>query len=312
MEKAQSGRNAAAMRNMRLSALFTPGDVIPCVDGTDEDGIVDRLLEHLALEYGIGNLAAARAQVVAAMRKDAIHAGPGLAVVTARLERVDKPLVAIAASAAGVPFAGKNVHIIAAALAPQDMPGVNRQVLHALRRAVESESVAKSVAERNDGQAIWQHFSDRGNKLPAHLRARHIMTTPRVLLHGDDSLAAAIDLFLTHKLPELPVVNAEGELLGVVTTKRLVHVCLPEYLMWVEDMTPFLNFEPLAEIIRNDSSTWLKEIMVQDYAQVNEDAPAVLALKEIGSKETHRAYVLRGRQLVGVIHLYELLSAVLR
>ncbi|MDR2391544.1 MAG: CBS domain-containing protein, partial [Planctomycetota bacterium] len=155
-------------------------------------------------------------------------------------------------------------------------------------------------------------FDAGGHHLPDHLDARHIMSEVSVFLRDDDSLARAIDLFLAHKTSELPVLTPNRELIGVVTTRQLVKVCMPDYLMWVEDMTPFLNFEPIAEIIRNESSTWLREIMIYNYAHVVEDSPAILALKEIGRRETDNAYVLRGRKLVGIIRLHEFLSSVLR
>ena len=87
---------------------------------------------------------------------------------------------------------------------------------------------------------------------------------------------------------------------------------MTDYQKWIEDMRPFQNFEPIAEIIRKESSTWLREIMVHNFAHVAEDSPAILAPKEIGRRETDNAYVLRGRTLIGIIHLHEFLGSILR
>ena len=312
MDQASSRRTTVSMRNLRLTALFQPGDVLHHVGSIEEADLINRLLEHLALEYGIGSVKVAYDEVTANMKKESVHVAPGMAVVSGRLERVLTPLVAMATFTTGIQFAGRKVYLVAAILTPLDMPGVNKQIQHALRKACDGEGQAKAVARKATAEDVWKYFDERGQRLPDHLQARHIMSKPDVCLQGDDSLAQAIDLFLAHRLSELPVVNADNELLGVVTTQRLVHVCMPDYLMWVEDLTPFLNFEPIAEIIRNESSTWLREIMVHNFAQVAEDSPAILALKEIGRRETDNAYVLRGRQLVGIIQLHEFLNSVLR
>ncbi|MCD8140744.1 MAG: CBS domain-containing protein [Planctomycetaceae bacterium] len=307
-----SGRTTATLRRLRLTALFRPEDILHNPEEAAADDVPRLLLEHLALEYGIGNLKAAMAEVAANMKKDDVHVCPGMAVIYGRLEKVDKPLVAMATSRAGWGFAGKRVFLVVAILIPSDMPGVYKQILHGLAKTCEADGAAASIASLPSPLTVWQHFEAGGHRLPDHLQARHIMSPPTVYLSSDDSLARAIDLFLAHRAAELPVLTPDRELIGVVTTRRLVKVCMPDYLMWVEDLSPFLNFEPIAEIIRNESSTWLREIMVQNFAHVVETSPAILALKEIGRRETDSAYVLRGRELVGVIHLHEFLGSVLR
>ena len=312
MERTASRRTSITIRNIRLTALFKPADILHQLGEHTEDGIIHRLLEHLALEYGIGNLKTATEEVKANMVKDDVHICPGTAVLYGRLEKVTDPLIAMATFREPVSFAGKKVHLVVVVLSPLDMPGAYKQILQGLSKSCDADDAARKLASLASPLAVWQHFDAGGHRLPDHLQARHIMSDASVYLNSNDSLARAIDLFLAHKAAELPVLTPDRELIGVVTTRRLVRVCMPEYLMWVEDMTPFLNFEPIAEIIRNESSTWLKEIMIFNYAQVVEDAPAILAMKEIGRRETDNAYVLRGRRLVGVIHLHEFLNSVLR
>ncbi len=45
--------------------------------------------------------------------------------------------------------------------------------------------------------------------------------------------------------------------------------------------------------------------MTVDFPQVDEEAPAIFAMKEIGQRETLNAYVLRGRKLVGIIRMLD-------
>ncbi len=307
-----SRRTSVTIRNIRLTALFKPEDIIHHTECSTPPEIVRKLLEHLALYYGIGNIDVATDEVMGSVSKEDSYPCDGMSVLYGRLERVTDPLVALATSEGGIMFDGRKTFLIAVVLAPMDMPGTYKQILHGLVRACEGDEMVKKVAMLQSPLAVWQHFDAGGHRLPDHLQARHIMAPPHVYLDSNDSLAKAIDLFLAHRQAELPVLSPEKELIGVVTTRRLVKVCMPDYLMWLDDLTPFLNFEPIADIIRNESSTWLKEIMVSNFAYVTEDSPAILALKEIGRKETDSAYVLRGRKLIGIIHLHEFMNAVLR
>lgn len=307
-----SRRTNITMRRVRLTSLFQPEDVLHNIEDVSSENIPPKMLEHMALEYGIGNVRVAVAEVMANMEKSDVHLTPGMAVIHGRLDKVSEPLMSMATFKNGIMFRGKTIYLLVLVLTPPDMPGAYKQIYHALTKSSRSEEdMPMHVASLASPLAVWQYFEAGGHRLPDHLQARHIMTEPQVLLNSEDNLARAIELFLAHKASELPVVTSDRELIGVVTTQRLVKVCMPDYLMWVEDMTPFLNFEPIAEIIRDASSTWLREIMTQDFAHVMEHSPAILAMKEIGRRETNNCYVLREQTLVGVIYLHEFLNSVL-
>jgi CBS domain-containing protein len=168
------------------------------------------------------------------------------------------------------------------------------------------------VAGLDDGEKVWSFFEKGGLSLPDHLRACDIMEPVTVRLQENDTLERAIDMFVRHKLTELPVLDKDGELIGVVSTYEFLRVCLPDYVLWMEDLTPIMNFEPFAEILRKESKTWLTEIMTSEYATVEETAPAVQVAKEITRQHADCAYVVRGKKLVGVVSLASFLGKILR
>ena len=312
MENGTVKASSVSIRNIRLTALFKPEDIIHHSNAITQEEILRQLLERLAIRYGIGSVDFALREVLERVGKDGVEVGPGLSVPHARLEGLSQLRIAVATSEKGIDIGGKTTNVIVLILVPVDMPGAYMQALQGIAKVCEKADSAQRVAALKSSLAVWQFFDAGGQRLPDHLQAKHIMDDVTVYLDENDNLARAIDLFLEHNAAELPVLDAERELIGVVTTSQLVRVCLPDYLMWMDDMSPFLNFEPFAEIIRRESSTWLNDIMVSDFAQVEEDSPAILAMKEIGSKQTDYAYVVRNRKLVGVIRLHEFLRCVLR
>lgn len=312
MHKETSIRLNKSLRNIRLTSLFKPEDIIPNIEATTQDDVLRILLERLALRYGIGNVDDAMAEVKDRIEKGGVCIAPGLVVPHARLEYAPRLRIAVATSKEGVMIGPDLAHVIILIVVPVDMPGAYMHTLQGIAKACERPGTVEKLAAMSSADSIWQHFDSGGDRLPDHLEARHIMAEVVVSLRESDSLARAIDLFLEHNATELPVLDEDDELVGVVTTNQLVRVCMPEYLMWMDDMSPFMNFEPFAEIIKYESSTWLNDIMTDDYAQVAENSPAILAMKEIGTKETNYAYVLRDRKLVGVIRLHEFLRRVLR
>ena len=305
-------RTTVSIRNIRLTALFKPEDIIHHTSAQTSHEIAGQLLERLALRYGIDNVETVGYGVLESMEKGNVQVAPGLAIPHARLENLSELRIAVATSEQGILFGEDRIHLVILILAPADMPGAYMQTLQGIAKVFEKEDSVRKLVALNSPLAVWQYFDAGGHRLPDHLQARHIMSEVSLFLNENDSLAKAIDLFLDNDASELPVLDTSGEMVGVVTTSQLVKVCMPEYLMWLEDMTPFLNFEPFADVVRRESSTWLFDIMATDYAQVEEDSPAILAIREIGRKQTNYAYVIHERKLMGVIRLHEFLKCVLR
>ncbi len=67
---------------------------------------------------------------------------------------------------------------------------------------------------------------------------------------------------------QLPDGDTDGDLIGVVSTYERLRVCLPDYILWMDDLTPILDFEPFAEIAKEigaflmalSMSSWAKDI----------------------------------------------------
>ena len=82
----------------------------------------------------------------------------------------------------------------------------------------------------------------------SHRMRRHALFAARERRWSlDDTMERAIDLFVRHRVSEVPVIDKDGELIGVVSTHELLRVCLPDYVLWMDDLTPIINFEPLNE-----------------------------------------------------------------
>jgi CBS domain-containing protein len=301
---------------IRFSSLFRPAQVICQTDRTDRDAILLELLRLLAYEHGIGNVDDAYEAVLARENEVPTIVGPGIAMPHARIEAIDSIVVGMATSKEGIVYdpnrSDKRIKLMILTLAPKAAPGAYLQAMSSLAKICMDRSTADVVADLDDGEKVWSFFEQGGLALPDHLRARDIMEPVTVRLQEHDTLERAIDMFVRHRLTELPVLDKDGELIGVVSTYEFLRVCLPDYVLWMEDLTPIMNFEPFAEILRKESKTWLTEIMTSEFATVEETAPAVQVAKEITRQHADCAYVVRGKQLVGVVSLATFLSKILR
>lgn len=307
---------AIQQNGIQFAKLFSPSEVICQTQEQDRDKIFMELLRLLAYQRGIGNVDEAYAAVLARENDLSTIVAPGMAMPHARLEAIDKIVVGIATTPEGIVFdparPDNRVKLIVLTLVPKDAPGAYLQAISCLAKMCQDPATPDLVASLPTPEQVWSFFDKGGVVLPDHLQARDVMDEVDVKLQEHDTLERAIDLFVQHRLNELPVVDKDGDLIGVVTTYELLRVCLPDYILWMEDLTPIMNFEPFAEILRKESKTWLAEIMTDEYATVQDKAPAVQVAKEITRQRTHQAYVVQDKKLLGVVSLERFLSKILR
>ncbi len=298
-----------------FSSLFTPDQIICQTECQDRDTILMDLLKQLAFQRGIGNVNQAYQAVIAQENITPAIAGPHIAIPHARLDYIDEVVVGIATSREGIQYSPDQslpIKLIILILAPKASPGIYLQTLSSIARICQDPQTGKIVSELTNAKQVWKFFDSGGMVLPDYVTARDIMDPVVAKLNEDDTLEQAIDLFVRHRMRELPVVDKEDELIGVVTAYELLKVCLPDYILWMDDLTPIINFEPFAEILRKESQTWLAEIMTGNYAIVQETEPAIQVAKEITRQQTDFAYVVRNKQLIGVVSLVGFLHKVLR
>ncbi|MDD5064676.1 MAG: PTS sugar transporter subunit IIA [Phycisphaerae bacterium] len=300
---------------IQFSSLFGPAEVICQTELTDRDAILQKLLNVLTRKRKIENIQEVYKAIQERENEIPMIVGPGIAMPHARLPEIDKIIVGIATSKKGVVYAkgvNKAVKLIVLIISPKASPAVHLLAVSSVAKICQDPATADIVAELPTPEKVWEFFDRGGVTLPGYVRACDIMKPVRVKLHEYDTLEKAITLFVRHGLQDLPVVDKDNNLVGVVTTYELLRVCLPDYVLWMEDLTPILNFESFAEILHNESKTWLAEIMTNEYATVDADAPAIQVAKEITSRRVNQAYVMRGEKLIGVVSLGEFLGRVLR
>lgn len=299
--------------SIHFSSFFSPDDIICQTPHTERDAVIRQILEKLALNRGIGNVKKAFEAVLEREKSDSTVLSECIAVPHARLDTIHNLIVGIATSKVGIDFhAPHKVHMVVLILVPKDQPALYLQALSSLAKMCQNQGAFREAANLESAEDVWRFFDRGGVILPPYVCARDIMSNDIIALKENDTLKQAINLFIEHHLVDLPVVDRDGDLVGVVAAKELMRVCLPDYILWMDDLSPILHFEPFANVLANEGITWLAEIMSQNYAVVPEDAPAIQVAKEMTKKNTDRVYVLHGKKLVGVVTLPQFLNKVLR
>lgn len=313
-------------QSAQLSALFTPAQILCQVKGDRQEEIIRQLIESIAT---------ADDSIDSETVFELIHSRHGCGVVSlmsdvatvhVRINGLHQLHMALATSRGGqiccperedsvcaTPDAGP-ANLIALMLVPDDDPAIYLRAIAALTTVCRQEGFLQTLLAAEDAQTVWQLFADNGVEIPEYVAARHMMRTDFPTLSNADTLDAAIDLFCRKGINEVPIVDSDGDLVGIVSEDELIRMCLPEYITWMEDLSPVLNFEPFAEIMRREEKIPVMEIMVfaDRYATIDEDAPAIQVAKIMMRRDVKQVLVVRENKLVGVISIQDFIHKVLR
>lgn len=122
------------------------------------------------------------------------------------------------------------------------------------------------------------------------LKVRDLMTEKVYSIKADEDLARLNDLMSDIRIRHVPVVNDEGELVGIVSQRDLLRSAL--------DTEGTLPFSEQRELLKN---TTVREIMVTDVETTDpnqdlQEAGRILLENKLGCLP-----VIEGNQLVGIL-----------
>jgi mannitol/fructose-specific phosphotransferase system IIA component (Ntr-type) len=299
---------------VKLTHYFNADDVLIDAKGLSRDDLIRQLLSGLDARHEIGDIESIYQAVLARESLSATTVAPGIAFPHARITGLKRLYVAIATSREGVQFSVDSppVHLAVLFLIPTRMPALYLQILRSLAKILADPHAAEKVSSfATPGEVV--HFFDRGGQVfPPHLCAVDVMEAGPKPLSRHEPLKNAIDRFIQEGVRELPVTDADGDIVGVVSARALLKVCLPDYLLWMGDLSPIVNFEPFTEVLRGEASASIEDIITDEFPALQLGDPAISAVGAFTRRGASVCYVLDGHRLKGVVTLNSFLNKIFR
>jgi CBS domain-containing protein len=143
------------------------------------------------------------------------------------------------------------------------------------------------------------------------MRAYQIMTPRLTTVQADTPVVAAAELMLTKRISGLPVVDAAGKLVGIVSEgdflRRGEIDTRRRRSAWLEFFTG--PGKLAAEFVREEGRT-VKDVMTADPVTITEDETLENIVQVMEQKGIKRLPVLRGDVLIGIVTRANFLQAV--
>lgn len=239
---------------------------------------------------------------------------PGVVLPHLRLSGLPKLVLAAGTSPSGIALENseQRAHVIFLVLTPQDdltaylqfLAGISKQVMEISKEHGDVRLIVGCATPKE----LCAALALENAKFPKFISVMHLMDPDPITLLESDSLGKVIDTLSNHRICDIPVVDEQGDVRGVVSSEDLLRLSLPEHLLWMHDLTPIIDFEPFSDLLRKAREMNLADFMREEYPSIAPDAPAIQLAKMFLIEKKRQILVMNGQRLLGVVNLGSFIS----
>ncbi len=139
-----------------------------------------------------------------------------------------------------------------------------------------------------------------------------LMTPEPLCIHPENTLRELADMFYQKHRSYLPVVDAQGKLIGDVTVNDLISRGIPDYVKRLGNIQFTKTLEPFEQLLKEEDNILVKEIMRKPDTSISRDASIIELVTLIITTGFRHIPVMDNGILVGVISETDILEKVIR
>lgn len=145
------------------------------------------------------------------------------------------------------------------------------------------------------------------------LTAKEIMTREVCTVREETDIKELAALFVEHNYKTLPVVDASGRLVGIVSQTDLIEQDKPLHIPTVISLFDWVLYlespKVFSDEVRKVSARKVGEICARDVITCTPDTPVEEVASLMVEHKVHLLPVLEGEQLVGVVARFDIIRS---
>ena len=285
---------------MRLAELLRADRVVIPLEQRVLSDAIWALVERLAATGVIGEPEALRARIVEGRREDLVVQSGRAFIAHYRTETAQELGVAI--GVAPEPIARvvddgdareQSARLLVVLLAPPRMAGRYLQALGAFSRMLSRPVVVDGIIDARSGAEVLRFQMLHDVELAPQLRVREIMTESPRSTRADTLLRDAARDLVRSGIGALPVIEADGLLVGMLSERELMRHMLS--LASINGSVP----RPQSGIERQRRT--VRDVMTRQVLCVSPDQPLTEVASLMTNKDVDRVPVVEAGRLVGFL-----------
>jgi len=141
---------------------------------------------------------------------------------------------------------------------------------------------------------------------------KQVMTNNVISILDTMTFFEAAQLFLKHKISGAPVVNQEGDLVGVLSEKDLFRALFPTHADFYTNPHIYIVGDGLESSARDAKNKIIADIMIKRLISTTPDTNILKIGGSMVATGIHRVPVVERRKLVGMVSRGDIYRAVLK
>jgi len=236
----------------------------------------------------------------------------GIAVPHARLDFLDDIVVAILRPSQPLPDPVAPIRLVVLMLTSQNKPAVYLNSLSSILKFSQKAEAFQRALTASSPREFLDVIAGEDYSLVKVVTVADLVTEAPATVTPDDPLAHLIDLFHTRNLSYAPVVDGDGNLVGEVGLGDILKVGFPDFTAEVGNLRFLKTFEPFETLIQKEGSLRVRDLMKPVAFGCDPSASVVEVCFEFLHQGRRHCPVVRGRHLVGVLSIMDILNQVIR
>ncbi len=241
--------------------------------------------------------------------------GRGFAFPHARTDAVDDLHIVLGIIREGIDTDASDsipLKAICLLLTPRNISKLYLQTLSGLANFARRPKIIDKIAAVSSPGELISVIENAGIRVQKALIVADIMTEKTPTVSPDDSLKNVANIMFKHKVDGLPVVDADGKIVGEISEKDLLEFALPDYESFIANLAHLPELEPFEDLLRQEDKVRVKDVMNRDIATISQRAQVVEAAALMLFKDAERVMVVKDDRLVGVLSRSDIVSKIIR
>jgi len=300
---------------MKLSSLLIENSILIDPPVQNKEEAIQRVLATFEphLDSAARNMAFLR--LMEREKRITSYVDYGVAIPHTKMEQLSRVLVGLVTSNKGFDAQDPpdtKVHLLFLILAPAEKNTLMLQTLAAVARVCHAKEIREAIRRTKSPARIIKQIEESGIDVKSTITAADVMVVAPAALQPETPLPDAIGKIILSPDDGLPVTDAQGKLLGEISSIEILAIGLPKYVDLLKDDTFLTQFEPFENYFRQERQLTVRDVMTREILTCEEDTPIIKVTNMLVSGRRPRLYVVRDGKLHGIVYRRDLLSRVLQ
>ena len=236
----------------------------------------------------------------------------GIAVPHARLEELEDVIILILRPSQPLPDPVAPIRLITLMLVSQNKPGRYLNALAGFLKLSQKPDVFETLLASSSPSDFLNVLTNYDYSLEKITTVEEILPKETPTITPEATIHDLIDLFYKNNLSYAPVINEEGHLIGEISLADVLQAAFPEESSSWGNLKFLRSFEPMERLAEQETSIHVGELMKPVTFGCSPTTPVGELAFEFLQKKRRHCPVVRGKQLVGVLSIMDILNKVIR